>query len=252
MENEAINSKILELWKTYSSECGDQNPVLYSEFKKNGILFIGLNPSSSDKYLKKISKETDINRSPEDIKGKLRDKNKPDIDFLISLEDKANKVSPYFKKIKEISNELKKRYHHIDLFYFRDKTQEEAKKKIGVSVEKGKKIHKLTPFAINQLNIAIDIIEEINPEVIVVINALSSDIIKEIPNSHIDNLSDRFEISDEPFFDDNGYDLLELKFNKKKSPILFSSMLSGQRALDKHSYRMLKWHINKILSPRPI
>lgn len=250
MENEEVNKKILGVWRTYSEkDTGDQNPVLYPEFKKNGILFIGLNPSSSDKYLKKISKETDINRTLEEIKGKLMDKNNPDIDFLISLEDKANKVSPYFKKMKEISNELKTPYQHIDLFYFRDKNQNEAKKKIGLSYEKRRVVYKLTPFAIKQLEIAIDMLEEINPNIIVVENALSSDLLNNVPKLKINGLSDRFKINDKTF-DEMGYDTIEIK--DKKIPILFSSILSGQRVLDNHSFRRLKWHINKILSPRPI
>ena len=58
MENEIINSKILKVWNDYPDECGKYLPTLYPKFKSSGILFIGLNPSFSDKAFKKILKGT--------------------------------------------------------------------------------------------------------------------------------------------------------------------------------------------------
>ena len=57
------------------------------------------------------------------------------------------------------------------------------------------------------------------------------------------NCYDILKITQEKF-EKEGYDILEI--NNKKIPILFSSMLTGQRALDTHSLRRLKWHIKTI------
>jgi hypothetical protein len=58
MENEQINLKILKVWDDYPNESGIYNPILYPKFNQEGILFIGLNPSFSDKEFKKILKGT--------------------------------------------------------------------------------------------------------------------------------------------------------------------------------------------------
>jgi len=42
------------------------------------------------------------------------------------------------------------------------------------------------------------------------------------------------------------------KFGKKETPILFSGMISGQRALDKGSLERLKLHIAWVLKDRKI
>lgn len=229
MKNKDINSKILKVWNDYPTESGEYLPILYPEFKKGGILFIGLNPSFSDKASKKILKGTkykDIN-----IKEKLS-KNNKDYDFLIWQEGRANEKNAcdYFAKFHSISKDLNLHYQHIDLFYFRETNQKESKKRI---VRK----KKLNNFALSQLQIVIEIINKINPKAIIVGNAFASDIINECG---------LFKINKNKF-DINGYDILETNHNT--IPIIFSSMLTGQRALDNHSFRRLKWIINKSIKP---
>jgi len=233
MENESINLKIIKVWNDYPTESGKYLPILYPKFNQGRILFIGLNPSFSDKVFKKILKGTKYEGI--NIKEKLNRKNK-DYDFLIWLESRAaneKDACDYFAKFHNISESVKLPYHHIDLFYFREKTQKETKKRIGVFNKK--KEFLLNDFALSQLRIAKEIINEINPRIIIVANAFASDII----NKH-----DLFKI-DKSKFEVNGYDFLEINHNK--IPIIFSSMLTGRRALDNHSFRRLKWIINKAI-----
>lgn len=230
MENEHINSRILRVWNDYLTQSGEYLPTLYPKFSKGGILFIGLNPGFSDRAFKKILEGTKYQGI--NIKERLNRKNN-DFDFLIWLEGRANEkdACDYFNKFHEISEELKIHYQHIDLFYFRETNQNKAKERIGYYDKN--RMFILNDFALSQLKIVVDIIKEINPEVIIVVNAFASDII---------NKCELFKI-DEKKFEINGWDLLEISNNK--IPIIFSSMLTGQRALDNHSFRRLKWLIKK-------
>ena len=70
------------------------------------------------------------------------------------------------------------------------------------------------------------------PKIVIVANAFASDIFQQEFRCVFD---DRFGCH---FF----------KINEKKIPVLFTSMLTGQRALDKGSFLRLKWQIRMILS----
>lgn len=252
MENPEINEKILEIWKNedYETEMKDIKllPILYPKFKKNSILFIGLNPSFSKKNITNTIKGIEDkykNINFKDAEKKLNRVNiekKESIELSIDLEREANNKNNYFKKLKEISND---NYQHIDLFYFRATNQKEAKDKISKSNENTNII--LNDFAIAQLKVAHEMIEKINPKVIVVINAFASDIItrnkyNKKPSRVFFPGDNILKINDDSF-KEKGYDSLEINDG---IPILFSSMLSGQRALDNHTYRRLKWQIRKI------
>ncbi len=120
------------------------------------------------------------------------------------------------------------------MFYFRETNQGETKKRIGYPNNKEKSI--LNKFALAQLDILKEIIIGINPKVIVVVNAFASDIINDYGLFKINK--NEFEME--------GYDILEI--DNKNIPIIFSSMLTGQRALDNHSLRRLKWIIKKSIT----
>lgn len=89
-------------------------------------------------------------------------------------------------------------------------------------------------FFDKQLKISKEIIEKAEPKMIVVINAGASKLFQ-----------DHFKDSWSSFDDDLGVDMY--KIDKNITPVLFSGMLSGQRALDIGSRDSLKWHIEYIL-----
>ena len=39
----------------------------------------------------------------------------------------------------------------------------------------------------------------------------------------------------------------KITLNEKSVPVFFSSMLTGQRALDKGSFERLKWHVKNVI-----
>jgi len=238
MENKKINSKIMKLWRKHKEKFNKVFPTLYPEFNKNQILFIGFNASMNDNIINKVLKEI-----KKDIKNKEKYKNldmnncfnpnDSDKEFIVLFEKAVRKegMCQYFNKFHKFDNN----FDHIDLFYFRMTSQKDANDVIGIKKDNDGNITKINKFGEEQLKITFGIINEAEPRCIVVANALASDIM----------------LSYEPFkskidksrFEKFGYDYYDV--NGKKIPIVFSSMLSGQRALDNHSFRRLKWLINR-------
>ena len=77
-----------------------------------------------------------------------------------------------------------------------------------------------------------DALTEVHPKVIVIINAFASELVRE------------YFKSDLSFDEAQGFHYMTLSTGAKV-PILFSSMLTGQRALDRWSYERLVWHIQQ-------
>ncbi|MBP7139408.1 MAG: hypothetical protein KBA47_00545 [Caldisericia bacterium] len=219
MENESINKEIISIWEKYPEKIRGENlPLVYPFFNKGELLFIGCNPS-----LRKNSKE--------DFKFNLSK-----IDNLLKFE-KQNQQNPkdqYFGKFVKIANSIGLTWNHIDLFYYRETNQNKFKEKILNNPKaKVKNFNDFNDFGKDQIKFSINLINKINPKIILVANAFSSSLIKTL-------LKERIKYSKE-----EGYHLLEL--NSKEIPIFFSSMISGQRALDDHSFERLVWHMKESL-----
>ncbi len=138
----------------------------------------------------------------------------------------------YFNRFVEVANycDCRNDWAHIDLFFFRGKQKEfyEILKK-----DTGKN------FLQEQLKKTIeDFQTKFKPKIIVVCNSLSRDIL--LDNSH-DLLEDGALIKKESFVENI------CAYSWRNIPVLFSGMLSGQRALDLGSLERLKWHIKMIL-----
>lgn len=232
-----VNEKIMKIWKDNPTESGKYSPLLYPKFKEGGILFIGLNPSKSKSAFNFISKDENALTFEEFFKKGNMDKCK---DALIKYEKLAKEKYSYFKKFREIKED----FQHIDLFLYRLTNQEEFKEIIGLSKKKvnGKETiveeNNFRKFGKKQLELTSDLIQQIKPKIIVVANAFASYIIK--------HYSDIFKLNkDENYFSKKGY--YKIKIGSNEIPIIFTSMLTGQRALDNHTFKLLKWHIHKIL-----
>jgi hypothetical protein len=111
---------------------------------------------------------------------------------------------------------------HHDLLFIRETTQE--------NVLNWKE--KYASFFNDQLNISKRIIIKSDPKLIVVLNAGARKLFKEMfGNQNVDKtLGARIYC-----------------LNKRETPVLFSGMLSGGRALDLGSKESLQWHIEYIL-----
>lgn len=194
---------------------------LHEEIIKNSILFIGINPSFA-KNSKREHKSYFINLD-QDAKSSSQ-----------------GKVYTYFKKFVDITSRINEdekitqhmEWSHMDLLFFRETKQD--------YINKLMKENEGTEFISEQLKIAKKIILKSNPKLIVVSNTKARDFLK-TKNEEIsmgfdfkfDKVLGTEKIINEPILNN--------------VPIFFTSMLTGQRALDKGSYERLIWHMKFVL-----
>jgi hypothetical protein len=225
----SINNEIISIWQKgidNNSIDSDLAPVQYYNFNGNGLLFIGVNPSFSLKGLRQLVQGTKYEKWSDDkVKSIFLFKNFQDFKSDMKyLENRALEKYSYFSKFDHISSEVNESWDHIDLFFERITSQSKLAKKYL------DKKYALKDFAQKQFDLSLSLIEKIKPKLIIVVNALASHIIKQ------------------QFFPDF-IELNEHGFNyfQDKYPIIFSGMLTGQRALDNHSLDRLVWHVKYIL-----
>lgn len=227
----SINKRIVKVWKKHYKD-NKFEPMFLPPFKKNGILFVGFNPSSDkdDKIRKEMKKKLKL--SEDDLKWKPKRRN---IDRYVRdkvcVTKKYMKDYPYFAKFKDIAEYIDIKWNHIDLFFHKKTRQKDSKDSKG-KIYTTKKHDKSTEFRQDQLDISLEYIKKINPKIIVVANAEASKIIKNsILKEDITPLDKR-----------TGYNTI--KINNKKVPIFFTSMLTYGH-LDNGSFERLRWHIKK-------
>ena len=220
-----INDKIVKLWdEFFIDEHSALQPLFYPKLNKNCLLFVGCNPSFNETGFKSILRDTEhVNLDFHNFYlWKNRDQEK--IEKATKFAEEAKLKHKYFKKFREMSKELNLDWEHIDLFFIHETNQ----KKIEAQVLH--KSRKLNEFGRRQIEISREAISLIQPQIVVVANAFASDIFQQEFSCTFD---DNFGCH---FFDVNG----------NKTPVFFTSMITGQRALDKGSFIRLKWHIKKI------
>ena len=193
----------------------------FDEGMKNiDILFIGINPS----YAKGSISETHFyNKNDVETKSYF----KPFNGIVKELEENKN----YNKKVT---------WSHLDMLVFRETQQSYIESEL-LKTEKG------VDFVYKQLMVSKKILEYLNPKIIVVSNT-SARIFLGRDKFVKDKKEYGFWMNYDFEFDyELGTDKI-VKNNKIKSYAFFTSMLSGQRALDKGSRQRLVWHINKVLT----
>ncbi len=183
------------------------------------LLFIGMNPSF---------KEGDPMPGPPEYKN------------TYSWDIPDTETYPYFIKSKIIANSegIHLPYGHHDLFPIREKNQKVIENMFDTD-SKGALIAKndYNSFIKESLSWSQETICKCNPKIIVVINAFASRIIFDYSLLGF--------IPEKRWNEDLGVDFIQI--NGNMVPIMFSGMLSGQRALDNQSEFRLTWHIRHIL-----
>ena len=136
---------------------------------------------------------------------------------------------PYYQRIEELVNNTGLNWSHLDLYYYRETDQKKF----------DNRIKKCPDFFKEQLKITKEIIYNFNDiSMILVANAKASDEFKKMYAGSI-----YYPLN--PLL---GTYIMNLK--NKKVPVFFSSMLSGQGAIDKGSFERLKWHITALATIR--
>jgi len=217
MDIASINSKVMKLWE--SQEITTRLPHIYPEnLKTNCLLFIGMNPSFSRRGYQEILRNTDYKDILDELDDfvKFRKLSEVQMNLHMEIEKIAKEEYRYFSKFKDIAKQTGLEWEHIDLLFVRDTNQQNVERLLREKNE----------FILNQVTLSIDLIELIDPVIIVVENAFASKFLKE-----------RLKLK----WDENkGVHM----YNEK--PVFLSGMLTGQRALDLGSYKRLIWHINYV------
>jgi hypothetical protein len=203
-----------------------KHALLPKSIHKNRLLFIGMNPS--------FEKKSTIPKDEENI-----------FFYPVSYENSKSEI-PYFKRFGEVASSSKIKWTHLDLLFIRETNQK--------SIEKLTYIEDGINFLNMQLDISFEIIEKSEPKLIVVANAFAAEFFGKKKSKHGSfniiwkgyNLIFQSDDKDQITFNEE-IGTYEIQLNGKKVPIIFSGMLSGQRALDVGSLERLKWQIKMIL-----
>ena len=146
----------------------------------------------------------------------------------VNIYNVADRRNDFFKAIVDFSENTLgySNPSHHDLLFVRHTTQKEV---LHLFDEPS-----YNAFLGKQLDISADIIRALAPKLIVVLNAGARGLFES-----------RFEADKDCEYDET---LGAYRFIINEStPVLFASMLSGQRPLDKGSRRSLQWHIQHVL-----
>ncbi len=233
MRNSEINQKIVALWnKHFAGNADVYAPLFYDELHKDRLVFVGMNPSFSARGFRTILKDTEY--ADFDMvsffKWQNISSNPSLIDDCIKMENYAyQNYSQYFGRPIEIAKKVGLEWQHIDLFLYKETSQSSFMNRVR---SKGV----LNEFGMDQIKLFEEILVQTEPRCVVVTNATASEILREYIK---DDLSWDAERGFHWFTRDG-----------KRIPMFFTSMLSGQRALDRWSYERLVWHIGQAVKSR--
>ena len=179
--------------------------------KENSILFLGMNPAYNAK----------------------EDKDRFDNICYGDAHNIADKVT-YFKAFNSL---IGKEWNHLDILFFRETNQNEVKNFMQTKVG--------ATFLYKQICLSKKLIELSKPKVIIASNALVRTFLGFHKN--IDTNEGVWMGFNFKFDNEIGTYRIKSQGNLFDTPIFFTSMLSGQRALDLGSFERLKWHIKFVL-----
>jgi len=212
---EYFDNQIQEIWNDKKFKGIDiikRGYAIQEKNIRNSLLFVSLNPSFDEK------------------------KDKPEKNIYYPLYQEGKNYE-YFIKFQEISKGVSLDWSHTDLLFVRETNQKIIKTIICDDKNNG------AEFIYKQLLISKQIIEKCEPKIIVVNNTLARRLLgKEKTKNQNIWMDFGFE------FDDEIGTYRIIKNDKlKHTPVFFTSMLTGQRALDLGSYERLIWHILFVL-----
>ncbi|MBN2662279.1 MAG: hypothetical protein JXR68_01405 [Bacteroidales bacterium] len=208
MNLEILKSKFDELFENPSETIehyAKRGYWITKETQNNSIMYIGLNPSY------------------------------PHLDYQMSerlfYDEYQQTHHAYFKQIEQFHNTIKHdiNWTHFDLLILRE-TKQAVVKKLSSKRD-------VREFIKKNLELSIYIIKKSNPKIIVVVNTLSKELLRN-PMWCGYSLSWDNQIGTYRFLKESPL---------ANTPVFFSGMLSGQRALDIGSRERLSWQIKKTL-----
>ncbi|MDD4990923.1 MAG: hypothetical protein PHR83_01705 [Paludibacter sp.] len=205
----AIKEKYSYLDQVLDTEIISRGLIAPKYIESNSILFLGINPSFTKPY---------------DIQN---------IDFYSN----DNSI-PYFKKFFEVVRDKEYNWTHLDLLFFRETNQKAVdlflkENPIGVQ------------FIWDQLMLSKQLLELSTPKIIIASNTKVRHLLGVEQNK--ERTKGVWMDYSSTFDSKIGTDRITSEGPLFNVPIFFTSMLSGQRALDNGSFKRLVWHIDFVL-----
>ena len=159
----------------------------------------------------------------------------------------ANKPG-YFRPFHKMEEDFKKDYNreiswtHIDLLAIRESQQSYVDNYL-FKTELG------TEFINAQLDVAKELIEFLKPKVIVASNTLARELLGRNKKTLADGRAVGTWMDCQFEFDQTlGTDKMITENDLNGTPVFFTAMLSGQKALDRGTFQRLVWHIDAVLN----
>lgn len=231
-----INGKIANLW---TQNLDKRVPMFYPTSIPCDIVFVGLNPSFSPKGFKKYLQNSPFKAILNNIKKYFKYTPKglrKKIPQILKIEKLAVSKYRYFKSFDTIQNELNAKFcspqkkplktKHIDLLLVRETNQKHIERMV-----KHNPAYRI--FIEAQIELVTEYIISHKPKLVVICNAYACRLFQEKFSKMLKSMP---SIGAEEF-----------TWSKHKTIVLYSGMLSGQRALDTGSFDRLVWHIKYIL-----
>ena len=212
---ENFDKKIIEIWEEIKNidhlkKYYERGYCLPEEILENSTLILGINPSYNENHF---------------IENQLAHY------YQNNHNIQVEKSIPFFERMKTLMGE-NKNWQHLDLLFLRETSQNSINEII--QTKEG------IDFVYKQLMISKKIIETIKPNCLIVANSMCRYFLgfEKTTKNHI------WMNFDFDFSQDLGTHYI---LNQNKTPVFFTSMLSGKSALDKGSFRRLQWHIDFVL-----
>jgi len=223
---EKINSDLWQLWEvTFRNEGEAYLPTQYPKPKQGALVFVGMNPSFSSKWWKSLLLRPETPRFDPDTFFQWPPS--PDFNSETSdtIEALAHKYHPFFSPHRTLAQALNKNWEHFDLFAYRGTEQ----RSVRDLVLDQKNPEMLTKFGQKQFQVFNELLSLAKPAVVVVINALASQIYMQQRRPEFDTHQGCYQDA----------------VGTHRFPVLLSGMLTGTRALDRFSRDRLFWHVAK-------
>jgi hypothetical protein len=229
----AVNAALRELWREWlestewPSALLELWPVQYPNMLKRIPLFVGINPSYASRRdpFATLAGTSDLTLAEPNerlIEGWQRAIGIPDgkvYQYFAKFDDVVKGLIPG-AAASNVGSSYRLNWNHIDVLAVRWAKQAELKGALGID-GLGRFQSR---FVRRQLEIAVSLLDALEPVAVVVVNALASRILK----TNVDHLR-----WDEP----SGC------YRRASVPWIFGGMLTGQRAMDNHSVERLAWHL---------
>lgn len=247
LDVDTVNSDIIEIWDNHA-DVMERNqpdddppwprwPALYDDLNPHpDVLYVGLNPSFVHTQIERRIEEAGYHLELKDLRWEgYRD----DVASFLQDERKiAKRDYSYFKPMRDFAAEENLEWEHIDVFVTRLTSQ--GKLDDTLEIELFAEGENQSKFLKRQVDLFFELLENLRPRVVVVENAFARDFLK---NTRLSN--EQYNLTPEDgVAPDTGYQTVEIA---EETPIFFSGMLSGQRALDIGSRQRLEWHITQSL-----